>query len=85
MDGIMEIVNHNVYDLKVISSLVLNYKPALGTGQIQIKDIHYAEYQEITKWEFCQLLDEKYLKSSRKTFDDWYREATKNSWIKIYT
>jgi hypothetical protein len=82
MDGIMEIVRYNAYDLKFISDADINYNPALGTGQIQIKDIHYVEYQSRTTWEFCQLLDKKYLKSSRRTINDWHREALKNKWIK---
>ena len=82
MDGIMEVVDYNAYDLKLISDNDINYNPALGTGQIQIKDIHYVTYQERTTWEFCKLLDSKYLKSSRRTIEDWYREALKNKWIK---
>lgn len=34
MDGIMEIVDYNAYDLKYISDADINYNPALGTGQI---------------------------------------------------
>jgi len=82
MDGIMEIVNFNAYDLKFISDADINFNPALGTGQIQIKDIHYVGYEYRTTWEFCQLLDHKYLKSSRRDIDDWNREARKNGWIK---
>lgn len=82
MDGIMQIVDHNEYDLKYISDNDINYNPALGTGQIQIKDIHYVSYQYRTTWEMCQLLDSKYLKSSRRTIEDFYREAVKNKWIK---
>lgn len=82
MDGIMEIVDFHAYDLKFLKSEDINYNPALGTGQIQIKDIHYVGYQHRTTWEFCQLLDSKYLNSSRRSFEDWYREATKNKWIK---
>lgn len=82
MDGIMEIVSHNAYDLKFISDADINYNPALGTGQIQIKDIHYVAYQYRTTWEMCQTLDKKYFRSSRRTFDDFYREAKNNKWIK---
>lgn len=82
MDGIMEIVKYNAYDLKFLSDNDINYNPALGTGQIQVKDIHYVEYEYRTTWEFCQLLDRKYINSSRRSFDDWYREAVKNKWIK---
>ena len=78
VDGVMEVVDYNAYDLKFISDADINYNPALGTGQIQIKDIHYVT----TTWEMCQLLDQKYLHSSRRTIDDFYREATRNQWIK---
>lgn len=82
VDGIMEIVDYNAYDLKFISDADINYNPALGTGQIQIKDIHYVTYQYRTTWEMCQLLDYKYLHSTRRTIEDFYREAKKNKWIK---
>lgn len=82
MDGIMEVVDYNAYDLKFISDNDINYNPALGTGQIQIKDIHYVTYEYHTTWEMCQLLDKKYLHSSRRTIEDFYREAKKNKWIK---
>ena len=82
VDGVMEVVDFNAYDLKFISDDDINYNPALGTGQIQIKDIHYVTYQYRTTWEMCQLLDQKYLHSSRRTIDDFYREAVKNKWIK---
>ena len=82
MDGIMEIVNYNAYDLKFVSDNDISYNPALGTGQIQIKDIHYINFQYRTTWEMCQLLDKKYLSSHRRNFEDFYREAKKNKWIK---
>ncbi len=82
MDGIMEIIDFNAYDLKFISDADINYNPALGTGQIQIKDIHYVTVEYRTTWEMCQLLDRKYLRSTRRTIDDFYREARKNKWIK---
>lgn len=82
MDGIMEIVDYNAYDLKYISDSDISYNPALGTGQIQIKDIHYVTTEFRTTWEMCQLLDKKYLNSTKKTFDDFYKEAKKNKWIK---
>ncbi len=83
VDGIMEIVDYNAYDLKFISDADINYNPALGTGQIQIKDIHYVTKQYRTTWEMCQMLDKKYLHSSRRTLEDFFREAKKNQWIKI--
>lgn len=82
MDGIMEIVAYNAYDLKYLSSKDINYNPALGTGQIQVRDIHYVELEERTTWEFCQLLDRKYLKSARRSFEQWLELAIQNAWVK---
>ena len=82
IDGIMEVVAYNAYDLKYLSSPDISYNPALGTGQIQVKDIHYVSMQKRTTWEFCQLLDAKYLASSRRTLNDWLALARKNGWIK---
>jgi len=81
-DGVMEIIDYNAYDLKLIADEDISYNPALGTGQIQIKDIHYVSLVERTAWEFCQLLDEKYLKSSKRSLKQWYAEAVKYKWIK---
>ncbi len=83
MDGTMEVVANNAYDLKFISARDINYNPALGTGQIQIRDIHYVELEERSTWEFCQLLDHKYLHSSRRSFADWLELASKHEWIKV--
>ncbi|MDR1245207.1 MAG: hypothetical protein LBJ98_04460 [Endomicrobium sp.] len=82
IDSIMEIVGYNAYDLKFISDKDISYNPALGSGQLQIKDIYYISFTKRTTWEFCQLLDTKYLKSSKKSMADWYKEAKKNKWIK---
>ena len=82
MDGIMEVVAYNAYDLKYLSSKDISYNPALGTGQIQIRDIHYVDLVERTTWEFCQLLDRKYLQSARRSFEQWIELASKNGWIK---
>ncbi len=82
MDGIMEVVGHNTYDLKYLTSSDLSYNPALGTGQIQVKDIHYVSTQSRTTWEFCQLFDAKYLGSSKRSLNDWLTLATINGWIK---
>ncbi len=82
MDGIMEVTAHHTYDLKYISAKDLNYNPALGTGQIQIRDIHYVELEKRNTWEFCQLLDRKFLKSGKRQLSDWYSLAIKYGWIK---
>lgn len=82
MDGIMEIVGYNAYDLKYLAPNDISYNPALGTGQIQIRDIHYVGLQLRTTWEFCQLLDRKYLNSEKRDFEQWLALAHKHEWIK---
>lgn len=82
IDGIMEVVKYNAYDIKYLSEADISYNPALGTGQIQIRDIHYVTLENRTAWEFCQLLDKKYLASSRRTFKSWLNLAKKYGWIK---
>lgn len=82
VSSIMEITDYKAYDLKFISGNDINYNPALGTGQIQIRDIHYVDLQYRTTWEMCQLLDKKLLHSSRRTMKDFYREAKKYKWLK---
>ena len=82
MDGVMEVVAFNAYDLKYLSSKDFNYNPALGTGQIQVRDIHYVDIEKRTTWEFCQLLDQKYIGSTRRSFDQWLELAQRNGWIK---
>jgi len=81
MMGVMEIVDFNAYDLKYISDQDLIYNPALGTGQIQVRDIHYVTLITRTTWEFCQLLDKKFI-ASKKGYDEWLRYAKQNTWIK---
>ena len=82
MDGIMEVVDYNAYDIKYLSSPDISYNPALGTGQIQIRDIHYVDIEERDVWEFCQLLDKKFLSSTRRTFENWLQLAKRFNWIK---
>ena len=82
MDGIMEVVKYNAYDIKYISEPDISYNPALGTGQLQIRDIHYVNLEKRTTWEFCQILDAKYLSSKKRTFNDWLELAIQNGWIK---
>jgi hypothetical protein len=79
MDGIMEVVGHNAYDLKYLSSADISYNPALGSGQV--RDIHYVTLTKRTTWEFCQLLDKKFI-GSKKGFDEWLELAEANQWIK---
>jgi len=81
MDGIMEVVSYNAYDLKYLSSADISYNPALGSGQLQVRDIHYVKLTKRTTWEFCQLLDRKFI-NSKKGYDAWLQLAKKHEWIK---
>jgi hypothetical protein len=81
MMGIMEVVDFNAYDLKHLSARDLSYNPALGSGQIQVRDIHYVTLTPRTAWEFCQLLDRKCI-ASRNGYLGWLRYAKANEWIK---
>jgi hypothetical protein len=82
MDGIMEVVSYKAYDIKYLAKADISYNPALGTGQIQIRDIHYVGIEFRTVWEFCRLLDKKYLSSAKRSFNDWLELAKHNEWIK---
>jgi len=81
MDGIMEVVAYNAYDLKYLSSMDISYNPALGSGQLQVRDIHYVTLTKRTTWEFCQLLDRKFI-GSKKGFAEWLTLARICGWIK---
>ena len=80
-DGIMEVLAYNAYDLKYLADNDISYNPALGTGQLQVRDIHYVQTQKRTTWEFCKLLDKKFL-ASKKGIAEWVDLAKKNGWIK---
>lgn len=81
MMGVMEVVDFNAYDLKYLSDSDISYNPALGTGQIQVRDIHYVTIVKRTTWEFCQLLDRKFI-ASKKGYGQWLEYAEQNGWIK---
>ena len=81
MNGIMEVVDFSTYDLKLISDKDISYNPALGTGQLQIRDINYVKIVKRSTWEFCKMLDQKYLKS-KKGYDSWLLLAKSHKWIK---
>lgn len=81
MMGVMEIVDFNAYDLKFLSSLDISYNPALGSGQLQVRDIHYVTREDKTTWDFCKMLDRKCI-ASRTGYDGWLRYAKQYGWIK---
>ena len=67
--------------MKYISDADISFNPALGSGQLQVRDIHYIKQQRRNTWEFCQLLDKKCI-ASKKGFSGWYEYAVKYEWIK---
>jgi hypothetical protein len=79
--GVMEIVDFNAYDLKYIADADISYNPALGSGQLQVRDIHYVARENRNVWEFCKMLDRKCI-ASRTGYDGWYRYAIQNEWVK---
>ncbi len=79
--GVMEVVDFKAYDLKFLAENDISYNPALGSGQLQVRDINYVSKEIRTTWEFCQLLDEKCI-ASRKGYSEWLHYARKNKWIK---
>lgn len=79
-DGIMQISGYKVYDIKYVSAKDLNYNPSLGTGQLQIRDIHYVEEERKTTEEFIKIIDDKYVKS--KGVAAWSELARQHGWIK---
>ncbi len=81
-NGIMEVVSYSVYDLKFIAETDISYNPALGTGQIQIRDIHYVTLVSRTTWEFCQMLDTKFMRSRARGETGWLIMARKYGWVK---
>lgn len=81
MMGVMEVVDFNAYDLKHLADSDISYNPALGTGQIQIRDIHYVSIQKRNTWDFCRLLDRKFI-ASKKGYNQWLLYARQNGWIK---
>ena len=81
VDGIMEVVAYNAYDLKYLSAPDISYNPALGSGQLQVRDIHYVALTKRTPWEFCQVLDRKYI-ASKKGFNEWLILAKIRGWVK---
>ncbi|MGI4791736.1 MAG: hypothetical protein ACRYFS_23185 [Janthinobacterium lividum] len=81
-NGIMEVVSYSVYDLKFISEADLSYNPSLGTGQLQIRDIHYVQLVARTTWDFCQMLDAKFMRSRSRGEEGWLLMAKKYGWVK---
>lgn len=82
-NGIMQVTDYHVYDIKYVSTKDLNYNPALGTGQMQIRDIHYVDEERKTAEQFIKMIDDKYIKSNGLKL--WVKLAQKNEWLKSIT
>lgn len=80
MMGVMEIMDYKAYDLKYLEDTDISYNPALGTGQLQIRDIHNVGYKERTSEEICELLDKKCI-ASKKGYSQWYEYAQQYGWL----
>lgn len=80
-NGIMQVNDYRVYDIKYVSAKDLNYNPALGTGQLQIRDIHYVAEEVKTTEDFIKMIDKKYITS--KGIDPWVTLAKRHNWIKL--
>ena len=78
-NGVMQVNNYYVYDIKYISKKDLNYNPALGAGQLQIRDMGYVEEKKKTTEEFIKMIDDKFIKS--KGMDSWLKTAHQNNWL----
>lgn len=79
-NGVMQVNACHVYDIKYISEKDLNYNSALGTGQMQIRDIYYVDEERKTTEQFIKMVDEKYINS--KGLKPWLKLAEKYKWIK---
>jgi hypothetical protein len=79
--GVMEVVGFQAYDLKYIAEVDISLNPALGSGQLQIKDIHHVGFEKRTTWEFCQMLDHKFI-ATKKGYAEWQKLAKKFGWVK---
>lgn len=80
MMGVMEIMDFKAYDLKYLKGSDISYNPALGTGQIQIRDIHNVGYENRSSEEICELLDKKCI-ASKKGYTQWYDYAKQYGWL----
>jgi hypothetical protein len=78
-NGTMEVTSYSVYDLKYVAEKDISYNPALGTGQLQIRDIHYVGEEIRTTAQFCEFLDKKYKKS--KGEKNWLKLAKMHGWL----
>lgn len=80
--GIMKIIDFNIYDLKLISDKDISYNPALGSGQLQIRNIHKVSSEQRDTVEFIKMLDRKFI-SSKKGYEGWieYAKQDSNKWI----
>lgn len=73
----------NAYDLKYLRENEFNINPSLGTGQLQITDIHYVDADHYrTVDQFVDLLDKKFISIKTNDREKWKGLAIQNDWIK---
>lgn len=77
----LEIVSYDTLDLKYVAENEIVYNPALGTGQIQLRDIKNVTITRRTTTDFCRILDKKFI-ASKNGFENWLDLATRHKWIK---
>lgn len=63
----------------------MNFKKPIETEEYRKCSDYVIKHIEqiIDVWQFCQLLDKKYLAYSKRNFDEWLILANRNKWIKI--
>lgn len=81
--GVMEVTAFAAFDLKFVADEDLNYNPALGTGQLQVRDIFNVRKTVRTTRQFIELIDQKFLRS--KGVAAWVRLAERMKWEVIYS
>jgi hypothetical protein len=81
--GVMEVTAFAAFDLKFVADEDLNYNPALGTGQLQVRDIFSVRKTVRTTRQFIEMIDQKFLRS--KGVAAWVRLAERMKWEVIYS
>ena len=79
-NGVMQVNNYYVYDIKYVSKKDLDYNPSLGTGQLQIRNVHDVVEEQKTTEEFIKMIDDKFIQS--KGIKSWMKMANQNNWLK---
>ncbi|MCW5934448.1 MAG: restriction endonuclease [Fimbriimonadia bacterium] len=79
INSVIEILDYRAFDLKYIAEEDISYNPALGTGQLQLRNILSVSLKKRTTWEFLQMLDTKFIRSRGE--DAWIKLAKHHRWL----